>query len=84
MDEHLHSFFRVVHDLFAVAFDALEMEPHICTGEIAGDAIDITVSIGDDHVFLNGDILAGDLPFAIVRKLAITEEDMEEVYRSIA
>lgn len=84
MDQRLHLFLTVIHTLFQVAFDALEMESCECTGEIAGDTIDITVCIGDDRVFLNGDILAGDLPFAIVRKLAITDEDMEEMYRSIA
>lgn len=84
MDLHLCSFLEVVHTLFQVAFEALDMESYECSGEISGDTIDITVCIGDDRVFLNGDILAGDLSFAIVRKLAITDEDMEELYRSIA
>lgn len=84
MDLHFCSFLDVVHTLFQVAFDALDIEPQECSGEIAGDTIDITVAIGDDRVFLNGDILAGDLPFAIIRKLVVTDEDMDEMYRSIA
>lgn len=83
MDLHLCSFLDVVHTLFQVAFDALEIEPYACSGEISGDTIDIIVSINEHQVFINNAIFA-DMPFAIIRKLAVTDEDMDEMYRSIA
>lgn len=84
MDQHLHTFLLVIHDLFAVAFECVNTKPHECTGEITGDAsMDMAeVRIGDHLVDLNRMIL-DDTGMAYCRPVVMSDAELDEGIASI-